>query len=39
LNGNTAGAISLAYAQITPAANVTSVDTLQIDWEITFTGS
>lgn len=39
LNGNTAGAVSLAYAQITPAANVTSVDTLQIDWEITFTGS
>lgn len=39
LNGNTGGAISLAYAQITPAANVTSVDTLQIDWEITFTGS
>jgi hypothetical protein len=39
LNGNTAGAISLAYAQITPAANVTSVDTLQVDWQITFTGS
>ena len=39
LNGNTALAVSLAYAQISPAANVTSVDTLQIDWTITFTGS
>ena len=39
LNGNTAAAVSLAYAQVSPAATVTSVDTLQIDWEITFTGS
>ena len=39
LNGNTAAAVSLAYAQITPAATVTLVDTLQVDWEITFTGS
>jgi hypothetical protein len=39
LNGNTATAISLAYAQVTPAATVTAVDTLQIDWELTFTGS
>jgi len=39
LNGNTAGAVSLAYAQVNPVATVTSVDTLQIDWEITFTGS
>ncbi len=39
LNGNTATAVSLAYAQITPAVTVTLVDTLQIDWEITFTGS
>lgn len=39
LNGNTAAAVSLAYAQVTPAATVTAVDTLQIDWEITFTGS
>lgn len=39
LNGNTAAAVSLAYAQITPVATVTLVDTLQIDWEITFTGS
>ncbi len=39
LNGNTAAAVSLAYAQVSPAATVTLVDTLQIDWEITFTGS
>ncbi len=39
LNGNTSGAVSLAYAQVTPAASVTSVDTLQIEWQITFTGS
>jgi len=39
LNGKTAGAVSLAYAQVSPAANVTTVDSLQIDWEITFTGS
>lgn len=39
LNGNTAAAVSLAYAQVMPAATVTAVDTLQIDWEITFTGS
>ena len=39
LNGNTAAAVSLAYAQVSPAATVTAVDTLQIDWEITFTGS
>lgn len=39
LNGNTAEAVSLAYAQVSPACAVTSVDTLQIDWEITFTGA
>ena len=39
LNGNTAAAISLAYAQITTAATVTLIDTLQVIWEITFTGS
>lgn len=39
LNGNTAAAVSLAYAQVTPPATVTPVDTLQIDWDITFTGS
>jgi hypothetical protein len=38
LNGNTAEAISLAYAQITPAVNVTASDTLQIVWEITILG-
>ena len=39
LNGNTAAAISFAYAQITPAVTVGSLDSLQIDWEVTFTGS
>ena len=39
LNGNTAAAISLAYAQITPAVTVGSLDSLQIDWDVTFTGS
>ena len=39
LNGNATGSVSLAYAQVSPSATVTSVDTLQIDWEITFTGS
>jgi hypothetical protein len=29
----------LAYAQITPSVNVASTDTLQVDWEITFTGA
>jgi hypothetical protein len=29
----------LAYAQITPACNVTSSDTLDLTWEITFLGS
>lgn len=29
----------LAYAQITPAVDVTAADTLQVDWEITFLGS
>jgi hypothetical protein len=38
LNGNTVAAISLAYAQITPAVNVTASDTLQIVWEITILG-
>jgi hypothetical protein len=30
---------ALAYAQISPAVNVTTADTLQVDWELTFTGS
>jgi hypothetical protein len=38
LNGNATASISLAYAQITPAVNVTSSDTLQIQWEITILG-
>jgi hypothetical protein len=29
----------LAYAEITPAVNVATTDTLQIDWELTFSGS
>ena len=39
MNGNTAAAKCLAYAQITPAVNVTSADSLQIDWQITFNGA
>ena len=39
MNGNTADATCLAYAQITPAVNVTSADSLQIDWQITFNGA
>jgi hypothetical protein len=38
LNGNSGSANCLAYAQITPAVNVTSADTLQILWEITILG-
>jgi hypothetical protein len=38
LNGNGAAANCLAYAQITPAVNVTTSDTLQILWEITILG-
>ncbi|GHT80268.1 hypothetical protein FACS1894130_11260 [Spirochaetia bacterium] len=38
INGNAANSISLAYAQITPVVNVTSSDTLQIQWEITILG-
>jgi hypothetical protein len=38
LNGNGGSANCLAYAQITPAVNVTSSDTLQILWEITILG-
>lgn len=39
MNGNTAAAKCLAYAQITPSVNVTSADSLQIDWQITVSGS
>jgi hypothetical protein len=38
LNGNGTSANCLAYAQITPAVNVTAADTLQILWEITILG-
>jgi hypothetical protein len=38
LNGNDAQANCLAYAQITPAVNVTASDTLQILWEVTILG-
>jgi hypothetical protein len=38
LNGNDAEAACLAYAQITPAVNVSEADTLQIVWEITILG-
>jgi hypothetical protein len=38
LNGTGASANSLAYAQITPAVNVTNTDTLQVVWEITILG-
>ena len=33
------GTDTLAYAQITPAVNVTTLDTLEITWEITFLGA
>jgi hypothetical protein len=38
LNGNGTAAQCLAYAQITPSVNITSTDTLQIQWEITLLG-
>ncbi len=39
MNGNTSEAKCLAYAQITPSVNVTSADSLQIDWQITVSGA
>lgn len=40
INGSVAAtADCLAYAQITPAVNVTTSDTLEVTWELTFTGS
>lgn len=33
------GTDNLAYAEISPSVNVGSSDTLQVDWEITFTGA
>jgi len=38
LNGSGTGAQCLAYAQIAPAVNVTTDDTLQVLWEITILG-
>ena len=38
LNGNGTAANCLAYAQINPAVNVTTNDTLQVLWEITILG-
>jgi hypothetical protein len=38
LNGNATASNCLAYAQINPAVNVTSSDTLQVLWEITILG-
>ena len=38
-NVTPASADCLAYAQITPSAVVTTSDTLQVDWEITFLGA
>jgi len=38
LNGNTAQAEALAYAQIVPAVPITSYDALTIEWEIIFQG-
>ena len=38
LNGLGVTANCLAYAQITPSVNVTSRDTLQVQWEITILG-
>lgn len=38
-NASEAAGDNLAYAEITPAVNVTTADTLQVDWELTFTGS
>jgi hypothetical protein len=38
-NVTPASADALAYAQLTPSVNMTTSDTLQIDWELTFLGS
>ena len=40
LNNAVAGSADcLAYAEISPSVNVGTSDTLQVDWELTFTGS
>jgi hypothetical protein len=38
LNGSGTTANCLAYAQITPSVNITTSDTLQVQWEITILG-
>jgi hypothetical protein len=38
LNGSASTANCLAYAQITPSVNITTSDTLQVQWEITLLG-
>ena len=38
-DGTATAADALAYAQITPAVNVTTSDTLEVTWKLTFTGS
>lgn len=38
-NAAEASAEMLAYAQITPTVDVTTADTLQVDWEMTYTGA
>jgi hypothetical protein len=38
-NATTSTGDLMAYAQITPAVNISLSDTLQIDWELTFLGS
>jgi hypothetical protein len=38
-SGTSSTADLLAYAEVTPTINVTTDDTLQVDWEITFLGA
>lgn len=38
-NSSAAAADCLAYAEISPAVNVTTADTLEVTWSLTFTGS
>ena len=38
-NATEASGDNLAYGEISPAVNVTTADTLQVDWEITYVGA
>lgn len=38
-NATEASGDNLAYGEISPLVNVTTADTLQVDWEITYTGA